>query len=209
MLVVTPYYNKPTQEGMFLHFTAIADAVEHSASFIYNIPARSVVDMSVETMARLAKHRNIVGVKDATANLTPPAAHVRRRMRARSSANCRARTIPPLAVHGLGRPWLHQRDGQYRARRCAAPCTLHGGRAVCADAMAIQHRLVPVHDAMFCESSPGPVKYAAQPARPWLGALPAAAGARRGSDQGPRPRRHDRGGAAELGRTWQNGRKPA
>src|SRR5690242_5351007 len=70
-LVVTPYYNKPTQEGMFLHFTAIADAVDLPL-FIYNIPPRSVIDMSVETMARLARHRNIVGVKDATANLTRP-----------------------------------------------------------------------------------------------------------------------------------------
>src|SRR3954468_3925143 len=70
-LVVTPYYNKPNQEGMYLHFKAIADAVD-LPMIIYNIPPRSVVDMSVETMARLAKHRNIVGVKDATANLTRP-----------------------------------------------------------------------------------------------------------------------------------------
>ena len=76
-LIVTPYYNKPTQEGMYLHFTAIADAVDLPI-IIYNIPPRSVVDMSVETMARLAKHKNIVGVKDATANLVAPAAHAAR-----------------------------------------------------------------------------------------------------------------------------------
>src|SRR5450759_3269458 len=70
-LIVTPYYNKPTQEGMFLHYTAIADAVDLPI-IIYNIPPRSVVDMSVETMARLAKHKNIIGVKDATANLVRP-----------------------------------------------------------------------------------------------------------------------------------------
>ena len=73
---MTPYYNKPTQEGMYLHFKAIADAVDLPI-IIYNIPPRSVVDMSVETMARLAKHRNIIGVKDATANLTRPL-HTRR-----------------------------------------------------------------------------------------------------------------------------------
>src|ERR1700751_5327791 len=75
-LVVTPYYNKPTQEGMYLHFKAIADAVD-LPMIIYNIPPRSVVDMSVDTMARLAKHKNIVGVKDATANLQRPL-HTRR-----------------------------------------------------------------------------------------------------------------------------------
>src|ERR1700749_2259447 len=69
-LVVTPYYNKPTQEGMYLHYTAIADAVDIPI-IIYNIPPRSVVDMSVETMARLAKDRNIIGEKDAATKLTP------------------------------------------------------------------------------------------------------------------------------------------
>ena len=70
-LVVTPYYNKPTQSGLLLHYRAIADAVDLPL-IIYNIPARSVVDMSVATMAALATHPNIVGVKDATANLTRP-----------------------------------------------------------------------------------------------------------------------------------------
>ena len=68
MLVVTPYYNKPTQEGLYLHFKAIADAIGIPI-IIYNIPARSVVDMSVETMARLSELDNIIGVKDATANV--------------------------------------------------------------------------------------------------------------------------------------------
>ncbi len=67
-LVVTPYYNKPTQEGLYLHFKAINDAADIPI-VIYNIPGRSVVDMSVDTMARLFKLKNIVGVKDATANM--------------------------------------------------------------------------------------------------------------------------------------------
>ena len=68
VLVVTPYYNKPTQEGLYQHFKAINDAIGIPI-FIYNIPPRSVIDMSVETMARLAELKNIAGVKDATANM--------------------------------------------------------------------------------------------------------------------------------------------
>jgi 4-hydroxy-tetrahydrodipicolinate synthase len=68
VLVVTPYYNKPTQEGMYQHFKAVNDAIGIPI-IIYNIPPRSVVDMSVDTMARLFELKNIAGVKDATANL--------------------------------------------------------------------------------------------------------------------------------------------
>lgn len=70
-LVVAPYYNKPTQEGLYRHFMTIADAVSIPV-ILYNIPGRSIVDISVETTARLAKHANILGVKDATANLFRP-----------------------------------------------------------------------------------------------------------------------------------------
>jgi len=156
ILVVTPYYNKPTQEGLFLHYSAIADAVELPL-IIYNIPARSVVDMSVETMARLAKHPNIVGVKDSTANLTRPL-HTR--------AACGADFIQlsgedhtALAFNTAGGA------GCISVTANVAPALLSAmqnfwaeGRL--AEAMELQHRVLPLHDAMFVETNPAPAKYA-------------------------------------------------
>ncbi|HYZ33454.1 MAG TPA: 4-hydroxy-tetrahydrodipicolinate synthase [Crenalkalicoccus sp.] len=156
-LVVTPYYNKPTQEGLYLHFKAIADAVDLPI-VIYNIPPRSVIDMSVETMARLARHPNIVGVKDATANLTRPL-HTRR---ACGPEFCQLSGEDHTAVSFLaaGGHGCISVTANVAPRLCAE---MHrawqGGRV--GEAIAIQDRLVPVHDAMFCETSPGPVKYAA------------------------------------------------
>ncbi len=156
-LVVTPYYNKPTQAGLFAHYTAIADAVDLPI-IIYNIPGRSVIDMSVETMARLARHENIVGVKDATADLVRPLA-----TRLACGADfCQlsgedATVVPFLAQGGHG-------CISVTANIAPADCArLHlawqaGDLALVAE---INERLLPVHDAMFCEASPGPVKYAA------------------------------------------------
>ena len=156
-LVVTPYYNKPTQEGLYLHFMAIADAVDLPI-IIYNIPPRSVVDMSVETMARLARHPNIIGVKDATANLARPL-HTRR---ACGPAFCQLSgedhtALAFLAAGGVG---CISVSGNVAPRLCSEMQTAwQDGRVD--EAMAIQERLLPLHDALFCETSPGPVKYAA------------------------------------------------
>ena len=157
VMVVTPYYNKPSQEGLFLHFTAVADAAELPL-VIYNIPSRSVVDMSVETMARLARHPNIVGVKDATANLSRPL-HTRR--------DCGSgfvqlsgedhTVLPFLAAGGHGCISVTANV----APRACADIHLAWSEGRVADAIAIQDTLLPLHDAMFCESNPGPVKYAA------------------------------------------------
>ncbi|HTR17973.1 MAG TPA: 4-hydroxy-tetrahydrodipicolinate synthase [Acetobacteraceae bacterium] len=157
VLVVTPYYNKPTQEGLFLHFTAVADAADLPV-VIYNIPSRSVVDMSVETMARLAQHPNIVGVKDATANLTRPL-HTRR---ACGAGFCQLSGEDHTALSFLAAGG----DGCISVTANLAPrlCQdMHDawreGRVN--DAIAIQDQLVPLHDAMFAETNPAPVKYGA------------------------------------------------
>ena len=156
-LVVTPYYNKPTQEGMFLHYTAIADAVDLPI-IIYNIPPRSVVDMSVETMARLAKHPNIIGVKDATANLVRPL-HTRRAI-GPDFCQLSGEDHTALSFNAAGGVGCISVTANVAPRLCSEmQAAWAEGRL--ADAMAIQNRLVPLHDALFSETSPGPVKYAA------------------------------------------------
>jgi 4-hydroxy-tetrahydrodipicolinate synthase len=156
-LVVTPYYNKPTQEGMFLHYMAIADAVDLPI-IIYNIPPRSVVDMSVETMARLAKHRNIIGVKDATANLVRPL-HTRRAC-GDSFCQLSGEDHTALAFNAAGGVGCISVTANVAPRLCSEMQTAWAEGRV-KDAMALQNRLVPLHDALFSETSPGPVKYAA------------------------------------------------
>jgi 4-hydroxy-tetrahydrodipicolinate synthase len=156
-LVVTPYYNKPTQEGMYRHFKAIHDAVDLPI-IIYNIPGRSVVDMSIATMARLAELPNIIGVKDATADLARP---LRTRL-AIGRDFCQlsgedATAVPFLAQGGVG-------CISVTANIAPKPCARLHDAWQAADAktvMEINERLLPVHDAMFVETSPGPVKYAA------------------------------------------------
>ena len=157
VMAVTPYYNKPSQEGLFLHFSAIADAADLPL-IIYNIPSRSVVDMSVETMARLAQHPNIVGVKDATASLSRPL-HTRR---ACGPDFCQLSgedhtVLPFLAAGGHG---CISVTANIAPLQCAA---LHQAWAEgrVGDAIALQDELLVLHDSMFCESNPGPVKYAA------------------------------------------------
>ena len=156
-LVVAPYYNKPTQEGLYLHYTAIADAVDLPI-VVYNIPGRSVVDIAPDTMARLAKHRNVVGVKDSTSNLARPL-HTRR--------GCGADFIQlsgedHLAVSFLaaGGHGCISVTANVAPRLCAEmQRAWREGRV--GEAQSIQDRLLPLHDALFAETSPGPVKYAA------------------------------------------------
>jgi 4-hydroxy-tetrahydrodipicolinate synthase len=155
-LIVTPYYNKPTQEGLYQHYKAISDAVDLPI-IIYNIPARCVIDMSVATMARLAKLPNIVGVKDATNDLARPL-----RTRAAIGADfsmLSGEDITAIAFLGQGGDGCISVTANVAPRACA---DMHQAwrRGEAATAMRINERLAPLHDALFCETSPAPVKYA-------------------------------------------------
>jgi 4-hydroxy-tetrahydrodipicolinate synthase len=157
VLVVTPYYNKPTQEGLYQHFKAINDCAEVPI-IVYNIPGRSVIDMSVETMARLFKLANIVGVKDATANM------------ARASQQRAALGIEFVQLSGEDATALgfmaHGGQGCISVTANVAPALCAEFQLACLAgnfhrALQLQDRLMPLHDALFVESNPGPVKYAA------------------------------------------------
>lgn len=156
-LIVTPYYNKPTQEGLYRHYATIADAVDIPI-LIYNIPGRSVVDMSVETMARLAEIPNIVGVKDASADPMRP---MKTSMQISSDfaqlSGEDGTIVPFLAGGGDG---CISVTANVAPRACSELHTAWQARDL-DTVLDIQKRLMPMHIAMFCEASPGPVKYAA------------------------------------------------
>jgi 4-hydroxy-tetrahydrodipicolinate synthase len=155
VMIVTPYYNKPSQEGLFRHFTEIADAA-CIPLVIYNIPSRCVIDMSVETMARLARHRHIVGVKDATANLARPL-HTRRACGA-GFVQLSGEDHTALAFLAAGGDGCISVTANIAPKMCAEMhAAWQAGRVD--EAIALQDELLPLHDAMFCESSPGPVKF--------------------------------------------------
>jgi len=156
-LVVTPYYNKPTQEGMLQHYLAIANAVDLPI-IIYNIPGRSVIDMSIETMAKLAEHTNIVGVKDATNDLMRP---VRSRL-AFGEDFCHLSGEDGTAVAFLaqGGNGCISVTANVAPRLCAQlQDAWHLGAYD--DAFRLRDILTPLHDAMFVETNPTPVKFAA------------------------------------------------
>ena len=157
VLVVTPYYNKPTQEGLYQHFKAINDSADVPI-VVYNIPGRSVIDLSVETMARLFKLANIVGVKDATANM------------ARASLQRAALGTEFVQLSGEDATALgfmaHGGQGCISVTANVAPALCSEFQLACIAgnfhrALQLQDRLMPLHDALFVESNPGPVKYAA------------------------------------------------
>jgi 4-hydroxy-tetrahydrodipicolinate synthase len=157
LLLVTPYYNKPSQEGMFRHFKAIHDAVELPL-VLYNIPGRSVVDLSDETIARLAKLERIVGIKDATGDLARVSSlrmHLSDPFTLLSGEDATA-----LAFNAQGGEGVVSVTSNVAPRQVANIQNLwnQGNHK---EALAAHEALMPLHQALFSEVSPQPVKYAA------------------------------------------------
>ena len=156
LLVVTPYYNKPTQEGLYQHYKKINDSVGIPI-IIYNIPSRSVIDMNVETMAKLYELKNIVGVKDATGDLN------------RVDQQLKAMGKEFIQLTGNDDNAL---DFNKRGGVGSISVTANIAAKLCSDfqnscvngfkgSEDLDKILQPVHAAMFIESNPSPVKYAA------------------------------------------------
>jgi 4-hydroxy-tetrahydrodipicolinate synthase len=156
LLVVTPYYNKPGQEGLYQHYKAINDAVSIPI-IIYNIPPRSVIDMSVETMARLFELKNIVGVKDATGKIDRIS--LQRHAMGPDFVQLSGDDGTALAV------MAHGGSGCISVTSNVAPKLLSEFQEAClagdyATALIYQDRLMPLHKALFLEPNPAGVKYA-------------------------------------------------
>ena len=156
VLIVTPYYNKPTQEGLYQHYKAINDAIGIPI-IIYNIPGRSIVDMSVETMARLYELKNIAGVKDATANMA-------RVSQQRAAMGPEFNQLSGEDITALGF-MVHGGHGCISVTSNVAPRLCAEFQTAClkgdfAGALKLQDKLTPLHINLFVETSPAPIKYA-------------------------------------------------
>jgi 4-hydroxy-tetrahydrodipicolinate synthase len=157
-LVVVPYYNKPTQDGIYSHYQAIVQAVDIPL-IVYNVPGRTVANITVETLARLSHDfKNIVGTKDASADLTRPSRQ--RLMSGEKFIQLSGEDGTALGFNAHGGVGCISVTANVAPRLCAdlQEATLNGDYA---QALKLQDRLMPLHHALFVESSPGPVKYAA------------------------------------------------
>jgi 4-hydroxy-tetrahydrodipicolinate synthase len=158
LLVVTPYYNRPTQEGLFRHFTAIADAAG-APVLLYNVPSRTSCDLLPETVARLAAHPRIVGIKEATGDVARGQAVKR---------TCPADFLllsgddpTAVALIGIGARGVISVTANVAPRAMHAVCAAAlAGRV--AEARALDRQVAPLHRALFVEPNPIPVKWAVQ-----------------------------------------------
>lgn len=156
VLVVTPYYNKPTQEGMYQHFKAINDAIGIPI-LIYNIPGRSVIDMSVDTMARLFELKNIAGVKDATANIVRISQQRATLGEDFNQLSGEDATVLGFMAHG-GHGCISVTSNV--APRLCSEFHIAWQKGDVRTALKLHDKLMPLHVNLFMESNPAPVKYA-------------------------------------------------
>ena len=159
VLIVSPYYNKPTQEGLYRHFTAVATAVDVPV-IVYDIPGRSIVRVSDDNLLRMAKdYANICGIKDATSDVARPTKlHTLLGNGFAQMSGEDATTLPYLAAGGHGAISVTSNI----APQLVAEMHQAWQAGDIKTAQIINARLMPLHDAMFCDASPGPVKYAAE-----------------------------------------------
>jgi 4-hydroxy-tetrahydrodipicolinate synthase len=155
-LHVPPYYNRPNQEGIYAHLAAIADAVDIPI-ILYNVPARTITDISVETMARLAKIANVIGVKDATGNLARVSAQ--RLACGEEFVQLSGNDDIALGFSAMGGTGCISVTANVAPRLCAEfqNACLSGDWQ---EALRLQDKLYPLHAALFTDASPAPVKYA-------------------------------------------------
>ena len=155
-LVVVPYYNKPSQAGLAAHFTAIADA-SPLPIVVYNVPSRTVADISVETLAQVAKHPRIVAIKDATGNLARVSAQ--RLACGEEFVQLSGNDDMALGFNAMGGVGCISVTANVAPRLCSDfQKAMREGRWD--DAVKLQDRLYPLHAALFSDASPGPTKYA-------------------------------------------------
>jgi 4-hydroxy-tetrahydrodipicolinate synthase len=161
VLVVTPYYNKPTQEGLYQHFKVINDNCSIPI-IIYNIPSRSVVDMSVDTMARLFELKNIIGVKDATGDLNR--VDLQRKKMGPDFIQLSGEDGTALEFNSRGGVGCISVTANVAAKLCSefqSASLSKNNDNLLVKANEINNKLMPLHKSLFIESSPSPVKYAA------------------------------------------------
>ena len=161
-LHVPPYYNRPNQDGIYAHFAAIAEAVDIPI-VLYNVPARTVTDIAVETMGRLAQIPNIIAVKDATGNLARVSAQ--RQACGTDFVQVSGNDDMALGFMAMGGVGCISVTANVAPRLCAEfqDACLEGNYD---RALELQDRLFPLHAALFTDASPGPVKYALNRVRP-------------------------------------------
>lgn len=155
-LLVTPYYNKPSQEGLFLHFKAIADAVQ-IPQILYNVPGRTGVDMLPNTVFRLQDHKNIVGIKEATGDLDRAKTLIEGQVDGFNIMSGDDETAVELIL--LGGTGNISVTANVAPAKVSEMCAL-AQKGDADGARAINRELKPVHHAMFVESNPIPVKWA-------------------------------------------------